>query len=91
MKGGCGLYIKNSITTVPRSDLNFKITAENAECETFWTEIKNGCSQGVVIGVIYRHPSNPNELFFRELEKTLKMIKKEGKNLPFVEISIPIF
>ena len=35
----------------------------------------------MIIGVVYRHPTSGslNELFFKSLKKTLKLIKKEGK------------
>ena len=46
LKGGCGLYVKSSLPTIPRPDLTFKIDTPNAECETFWIELKNGNNPG---------------------------------------------
>ena len=57
MKGGCGFYIKDSFTPIPRKDLEFKITDTGAETENCWIELVNNSGPNVLVGAFYRHPS----------------------------------
>merc|ERR1711973_933506 len=79
MKGGCGFYIKDSFTPIPRKDLEFKITDTGAETENCWIELVNNSGPNVLVGVFYRHPSRNNGLFTEKLKATLKKINKEKK------------
>ena len=72
LKGGCGFYIKDSLTPIPRKDLEFKLDTPGSETETCWIELVNTTGPNTLIGTIYRHPSKNNELFLENLKKTLK-------------------
>ena len=78
-KGGCGFYIKNSFTPIPRKDLEFQIKDPGCETESCWIELVNEKGPNVVVGVIYRHPSKINDIFLTNLKKTLKKVNKEKK------------
>ena len=59
-KGGCGVYIKNTLISIPRTDLEFKITTNGQETETCWIELSENNNKNIIVGVIYRHPSKQN-------------------------------
>ena len=80
-KGGCGFYIKDDLTPIPRSDLDFKITDTGQETEACWVELVNTKGANTVIGTVYRHPSKNNTLFFYNLKKTLKKLNREKKKI----------
>ena len=77
--GGCGFYVKETLTPTPRKELNFKIEEIGAESETHWIELSAEVGPSTLIGVVYRHPSAKSDKFIDELVKTLKKIKKEKK------------
>ena len=79
LKGGCGFYIKDTFTPIPRNDLGFKITTSGSETENCWIELINNAGPNVLIGVFYRHPSKNNLLFQEKLKLTLKKINREKK------------
>ena len=79
LKGGCGFYIKNDITTIPRNDLEFKITKSDEQTESHWIEIVSERGPNTLVGVLYRHPSSKYEDFITNLISTLKKIKREKK------------
>ena len=79
LKGGCGFYIKEIFTPVPRNDLEFRITDLGCETENCWIELENNSGPNILIGVFYRHPSKNNNLFAENLKKTLKKVNKEKK------------
>ena len=68
--GGCGFYIKDNITLIPRDDLEFKITTTDAQTESHWVEIVSEKGPNTLVGVIYRHPSNHYDDFLQNLVKT---------------------
>ena len=72
LKGGCGFYVKDNFTPIPRKDLEFKVTSTGSETENCWIELVNNAGPNVLVGVFYRHPSKDTELFLENLKKTLK-------------------
>ena len=52
--GGVGLYIKDSLTFNPRTDLQ---SCTN-EFETVWVEIENTYDKNFLISCVYRHPNS---------------------------------
>ena len=52
--GGVGLYIRNSLTSKPRIDLDSCTT----DFETVWVEIENKRDKDFLICCVYRHPSS---------------------------------
>ena len=78
-KGGCGFYIKNNFTPIPRNDLEFKIKEPGCETETCWVELINEKGPNTIVGVMYRHPSRNNQLFQVKLKQVLKQLNKEKK------------
>ena len=79
MKGGCGFYVKENFTPIPRNDLEFKISDIGSETENCWIELVNNSGPNVLVGVFYRHPSKNNSLFLEKLKVTLKKINREKK------------
>ena len=79
LKGGCGFYVKDSFTPIPRHDLEFQITDPGCETETCWIELVNNSGPNILIGVFYRHPSRNNHNFAEKLKTTLKKINREKK------------
>ena len=79
LKGGCGLYVKDTFTPIPRKDLEFKVSDFGYETENCWIELINNSGPNILIGVFYRHPSRNNEIFLNKLKITLKKVNKEKK------------
>ena len=79
LKGGCGFYIKDTFTPIPRNDLEFKITDVDCETENCWIELVNESGPNIIVGVFYRHPSRKNNIFVDKLKVTLKKINREKK------------
>ena len=88
LKGGCGFYVKDNFTPIPRKDLEFKISDYGSETENCWIELVNSSGPNVLVGVFYRHPSRNSTLFLEKLKTTLKKINREKRKLLFVETSI---
>ena len=68
LKGGCGFYVKDTFTPIPRNDLEFKISETGKEAENCWIELINTAGPNIIIGVFYRHPSRYNDLFIDKLK-----------------------
>ena len=79
LKGGCGFYIKDIYTPIPRKDLEFKVTDQGCEVENCWIELVNEAGPNVLVGVFYRHPSKKNEIFLEKLKPILKKVNREKK------------
>ena len=79
LKGGCGFYVKDNYTPIPRKDLEFKVTNTGSETENCWIELVNNAGPNVLVGVFYRHPSKDTEQFHENLKNTLKKINREKK------------
>ena len=82
LKGGCGVYINDNLKPLARADLNVKIKDDDAEIETYWTEIIVDKQPNRLIGVVYRHPLKQNDKKCIEiLSSTLSKIQRENKNV----------
>ena len=79
LKGGCGFYVKDTYTPIPRKDLEFKVSEQGREVENCWIELVNEAGPNVLVGVFYRHPSKKNEIFLEKLKPILKKVNKEKK------------
>ena len=78
-KGGCGAYVRESLSPNPRTDLEFKITDRDAQAENYWFELINDSGPNTLVGVFYRHPSGKIDKFLTALEICLKKVKRENK------------
>ena len=82
LKGGCGVYIRDDLKPLARTDLNVQVKDEDTELETYWTEIIVDKQPNRLIGVVYRHPSKRNdEKCIEILSETLTKIQKENKKV----------
>ena len=82
LKSGCGLYIKNTLRTIERHDLDISYHDDNNEFQGKWIEIINDKTVNIILGVIYRHPRKKSDKIFNEmLKKNLNSIKRENKQL----------
>ena len=68
--GGVGLYIKSSVTTISRNDLNIS----NSDFETVCVEIDNKKSKTVLFCCVYRHPSTDIENLTTDFESIFSKI-----------------
>ena len=78
-KGGCGLYVKDTVTFANRSDLDIKHKSNKSEFEAKWIEVIGDMNKDIIIGVVYRHPKSKDKDFYDYIGKTLRVIKKEKK------------
>ena len=76
-KGGTALYINSDFDSFERTELK----AQTDLYESVWAEIKNKNSKNIVLGCVYRHPSNIrsdyNE-FNKYLDTTLNKLVQEN-------------
>ena len=79
--GGYGLYIKDNLDYIPRTDLDIRTKNGNSEFEMKWVEIIEGKSRNKIIGIIYRHPNNKDIDINVALSKILQSITKENKEI----------
>ena len=56
-KGGCGLYVNDSLNFKPRKDLNVRSYDTTHELETCWIEVINNKEPNTIIGIVYRQPT----------------------------------
>ena len=75
--GGVGLYLKNEFNFKLRDDLNPTF----ASCETIFAEINVTKGRNILVGVIYRPPKANLEQFIIYLDKLLKKLSKENKQI----------
>ena len=78
-KGGCGVYIKDTIPYITRSDLSKSIKNTQSEFEVLWIEVISPKKENILIGVVYRHPKQKDKEFLQYLSNTLQKTKKENK------------
>ena len=78
-KSGAGFYIHKDLNPPPRLDSDFKIFDNKEECESVWVEIVNKQSPNIIAGVIYRHPSDRDDLFLENLKRNWIQTKKRKK------------
>ena len=83
LKGGCGLYVKRGVVFVPRADLDAKVKHQNknSEYESLWIEVVNPKGKNTLVGICYRHPTKKDEGYPVYLQKTLKAVNKENKEI----------
>ena len=72
--GGTGLYIKDNIKFIRRSDLEFSTTG----LETCFVELSRTKQKSVIIGCIYRHPHNDRESFLQIMGQKLEYLNNQG-------------
>ena len=76
--GGVGLYIHNSLSYIPRSDIDISF----GECENIWIEIVLPNQQkNIILGLVYRHPSSSADDFRDAFNNTLNDISKSNKQI----------
>ena len=78
---GTGFYIHKDINPLPRPDLEFKLFKDGEEFESSWIEIVNDKSPNIIIGTIYRHPTENDKLFIKKLRSTLSLLSKEKNKI----------
>ena len=64
MKWGCGFFISNELSFIPREDLNICYSNNNSEFEANWIEIQSQNNKNFLIAVIYRHPRKRKDTEF---------------------------
>ena len=80
-KGGCGVYIKDTIPYITRPDLRLNFKNTQSEFEVLWLEITSPFKDNILIGVIYRHPKQKDKELLQYLSNTLNKIKMEKKKI----------
>ena len=76
-KGGVAIYAKDKLNSLERADLKI----QDIDFESTWIEIKNKTSKNIICGCIYQHPHHDLSEFLQYLEKCLKIIAKENKEV----------
>ena len=71
--GGVAIYLYNQLKYFGRPDLHIE------GAEDIFIEIVNSKDKNIVIGVIYRPPSNPIDIFLDKLDDSLNSISKDNK------------
>ena len=56
MKGGCGFFVSEELSSHPREDLNISHSDNSSEFEATWIKIKSQNNKNFLIAIIYRHP-----------------------------------
>ena len=81
--GGVSLYIKKHIRFIERQDLKF----DKEQFESVLIEVDKAIFQtkrNLIIGVLYRAPNSCLEIFNKNLERVLNVIKQEKKDSYFM-------
>ena len=68
-KWGCGLYIKNTIPYILRTDLNIQHKSQGSEFETCWIELIHP-TNNIILGAVYRHRKQKDKYFLKDLKET---------------------
>ena len=74
--GGTGLYIKDNIKFIRRTDLEFSTTG--------FVELPRAKQKSVVIGCIYRHPHNDRQSFLQIMRQKLEYLITQIDRLPII-------
>ena len=69
-KSGCGFYISNNITFIPRKDLDTHFYNQINEYSCKWIEIINKNKTNIVMASTYRHPSKNYDDFLEYIMLT---------------------
>ena len=75
--GGVALYFAVKLDTIRRRDL--ELPGDNVE--SCWIEIRREKLKKIVIGCIYRHPSNDRERFLENPKERLDKLNNKGKGV----------
>ena len=75
--GGVAIYIANELEFFRRRDI--ELLGDNIEL--CWVEIRRKKLKSVVIGCIYRHPSNDRQHFLETLREQLENLNNKGKEV----------
>ena len=82
LKSGCGFYIRDTLKTIDRPDLDESHYDDNNEFQGKWSEIVNTKGVNILMAVFYRHPKKcSNEVFNQHLTEKLNKIKLENKQI----------
>jgi len=73
--GGVGFYVSENIIFKRRYDLDLGVLEGLENC---WIEIERTRQKNVVVGCIYRHPSQNRECFHEAFKCKLEMLNNEG-------------
>lgn len=73
--GGVGLYVSENINFKRRNDLDLHLLEGLENC---WIEIERVKQKNVVIGCIYRHPSQNRECFHLAMKSKLEILNNES-------------
>ena len=76
MKGGCGFFVSNELSFIPREDLNICHSNNNSEFEANWIKIQSQNNKHFLIAVIYRHPRKIKDTEFLEYSQKAQKGKK---------------
>ena len=76
-KGGVAIYAKDKLNSFECTDIKM----QNIDFESVWIEIENKNSKNIVCGCLYQHPHYDLSEFLHYLEKCLKIIAKENKEV----------
>ena len=76
-KGSVAICTKDKLNSFERTDLR----QQNVDFVSIWIEIKNKNSKNIICGCLYRHPCHDLSEFLQYLEKCLKIIAKENKEV----------
>lgn len=73
--GGVGMYVKNSLDFNLREDISLHSVA----VESVWGEVNLTNSNGIIVGVVYKHPNTSIPEFSDLLKEILIKINNENK------------
>ena len=74
---GVAIYTEDKLSSFECTDLKI----QNIDFKSVWIEIKNNNSKNIICGCLYQHPRYDLSQFLRYLEKCLKIIAKENKEV----------
>ena len=80
-KSGSGLYVREHLNPIPRTDLDFKHYDKTEEFESIWIEIVTENGPNIIVSSMYRHPTTSNDNFLKYLRKVFTQLKKEKQKL----------
>ena len=73
--GGVGFYVSENVNFKRRNDLDLGLREGLENC---WIEIERKKQKNIVIGCIYRHPSQNRECFHEAMKSKLETLNNEG-------------
>ena len=73
--GGVGFYVSENVNFKRRNDLDLGLREGLENC---WIEIERKKQKNIVIGRIYRHPSQNRECFHEAMKSILETLNNEG-------------